>query len=533
MNARPCARAAASMRDAGVGLAVANRRREVRLRERRARQPAQFAAARCPPVQQVHEQVLAAGFRLPRARRAPCFFARSASVRILQRIAGAQDAAPALRRAHSMHDDVAAGHAFAHQRHVVLADAASSQCIAATRRRAVGEALEPGAAAAGEDREPAARFAHRPFEQRIVAAGDDRRRRLARPLGGAAAFAASHASTCARGKQQLARRAHVRQRVAAHEIVDAAFLEAQVRGDLARVHHGGRGRRRAWGLLRGTPRFCRDRAICRRGSIRATAGARRRQARATMSTAGTTYDSASCTSGIASPRNACRSSVYWPGHRHQHEPRRLLCCRNSCTTGTMRHHEHQHATRWPALPCTCGRAAAHVQQDRRHQQRSAAAARRGSAPNSRAPNRNGMPTAGSGANAQRQVEAGQRQQHDERVERRRRRATCRRRARAGARVSSAAARATAARARRPWCRAPPPCRPSPTRTGRRTRRGTARARPTAAVWRGRCPRRRADRRRRARCRAAAAAAAPHRRLYARSSASASPIDGCARSRERS
>jgi len=41
-----------------------------------------------------------------------------------------------------------------------------------------GETVEAGTAAAGEDGEAASRFARRPFEERIVASGDDQRQRL-------------------------------------------------------------------------------------------------------------------------------------------------------------------------------------------------------------------------------------------------------------------------------------------------------------------------------------------------------------------
>ena len=82
--------------------------------------------------------------------------------------------------------------------------AGSRQCMAATSACAVGEADESRAAAAREDREAAARFAHRPFEQRIVAAGDDRRRAgVTARRRCVADFAASHASICARGNSSL------------------------------------------------------------------------------------------------------------------------------------------------------------------------------------------------------------------------------------------------------------------------------------------------------------------------------------------
>ena len=65
------------------------------------------------------------------------------------------------------------------------------------------------------------------------------------------------------------------------------------------------------------------------------------------------------------------------------------------------------------------------------------------------------------------------------------------------------------------------------------RRGTARARPTAAASRDRRPRRRADRRRPARCRAAAAAARPTTGCTRAAATRPAGSTGCARSRERS
>src|SRR6185436_4466276 len=223
------------------------------------------------------------------------------------------------------------------QRHVVFAGRTIEPVHRREHRFAVDQARKAGTAAACQYGESAARLAHRPFEQRVMAAGDDRRR-----AGGLSRRSIRFRSEpgidlCAR-KQQLARRTDMRQCIRAHQIVDPPLLEPQIRGDFARIHHRGRrGRCGGISFARHAPILARERAprylparTDSRDRSRATA-----PRAMTINKAGTRYDSASCGNGIASPRNASLSNMYWPvtGTRTSHSGSR--CCRNNYTAGTI------------------------------------------------------------------------------------------------------------------------------------------------------------------------------------------------------
>ena len=184
MNARPCARAAASMPMPASRAAVARsppRDRSPRARRRaNATQLVVVDARRC---EQMLEQPMAARLRLAQRDPRALLRTRSATRADLERIAGRQQQALRAPRPFER-DDVGAGERCAHQRHVVVARRRIAPVHGSDRRLAARKPLDAGAAAAGEDREAAAGFAHRPFEQRVVAAGDDRRRV---PRAGAAA----------------------------------------------------------------------------------------------------------------------------------------------------------------------------------------------------------------------------------------------------------------------------------------------------------------------------------------------------------
>jgi hypothetical protein len=139
-------------------------------------------------------------------------------------------------------DDFRAVQKLAHERHVELAARVIDPMRRSRYRIAACERGYARAAADREHRQSAARFAHCPVEQRIMAARDDRRPRLQgrdrRALRGDPGV-----DLLAR-KEQLAGGAHVRNRTLAHEVVDAPLLEAQIRGHLARIHQRRRACRR-------------------------------------------------------------------------------------------------------------------------------------------------------------------------------------------------------------------------------------------------------------------------------------------------
>ena len=138
-------------------------------------------------------------------------------------------------------------------------------------------------------------------------------------------------------------------------------------------------------LLAGEDRFARQQA-------RDQQRARRRSARRARQT-----NARAAPAECASPRSACFSSEYWPETGTSTIQSGSFRCRNSWTTGMIDTTKISTDTLAcaslnvrPRLPTNSSTAG--------QQQRSAAAARPGTAPNSRAPNRNGTPTAGSGAN---------------------------------------------------------------------------------------------------------------------------------------
>ena len=97
-------------------------------------------------------------------------------------------------------------------------------------RLAGGEAVEAGFAADRERGEPGAAFAQRPFQQRVVAAADDRRRLRTRHAGRPRNAGGEPAIELGLGKQPAAGDLGAGHRALGHHFIDLAFLEAEIAG---------------------------------------------------------------------------------------------------------------------------------------------------------------------------------------------------------------------------------------------------------------------------------------------------------------
>jgi len=190
---------------------------------------------------------------------------------------------------HARDDDVGARERLTHERHVVVTGRGVEPVRGGGDGFAARQCFHAGVTADRKHRETAARFAHRPFEQRVVASGDDGRPRGYRDRGRPALAGKPRIDLRSR-KQQFPGGAHVRDGALADEIVDAPFLEPQIRRDFARAHHfrGVRvGCAPGTSIVVGHGRFSHARrrfqnvasATCRSGSTRGRAFATRPPAR--------------------------------------------------------------------------------------------------------------------------------------------------------------------------------------------------------------------------------------------------------------
>ncbi len=310
-------------------------------------------------------------------RRAPCACARSGSARMRSGLPAASSR-PCTRRAHSITTTSAPGRR-SRTSGTLYSPLAVIEPVhgrdAAPRRRAKRDRGRRGC-------RTRARRARCPIRARPIRAADrgcPRRsgaRRAGRPPAGARPIRGQPGVDLRAREQELARGAHVRHRAfAARGRRRAASLSRRYAATSAcpsspATRRGRRRRRESCGdAARGDSRTARARgaSTCRarfdsRDSRRATA-----PSASDDQQPGTTYDSASCGHGIASPRSASLSSVYWPGHRHQHQPLRLLLLQEELHDRHHRHDEHQHRDVGLRL-LERAAAAADVQQHRGDQQ---------------------------------------------------------------------------------------------------------------------------------------------------------------------
>ena len=141
-----------------------------------------------------------------------------------------------------------------------------------------------------------------------------------------------------------------------------------------------------------------DPLICRRGSTRARSSRATAASASAASSSGTTYDSASCAERhrLAAQRDVEQRVL--ARDRHEPDPRRLLALQEELHERAAATRRTAAPTRWPAPPCTRARGCRRRAGSPASAGSSAASTIR-KRPNSRAPNRNGTPTAGSGAKA--------------------------------------------------------------------------------------------------------------------------------------
>ena len=215
----------------GVGLAFRHPKREVGFAAGRFLQDIQVRRLRSRLGQQVIEQDAAAGFRLTGNDAGPV------RPQVLdrgngERVAGRQHQPLVAPRPFDQHHVQAFTRA-SHRGPVVAAAFGVKHVQPADHRFPRRQPFQPVEAAARHQRQPATGFVQAPFEKRVVAAGQDRRRHG--PVREFCAVGHPLVDQVLR-EQPLAGDPGAGDAFAAQQVIDFALLDAQVYGDLAGGH---------------------------------------------------------------------------------------------------------------------------------------------------------------------------------------------------------------------------------------------------------------------------------------------------------